>query len=386
MATSIQSRSGGFQLRVVHKLLPKPFFHTFDERVKAENYRDQLLVMLDNAVVPQEMLIPRKSSNADSLGPLVYKLIGEYQASANVAPSDQEMLDRVTGEVMGVRFGELTYDWVSNYLRLLKSPKRNLAPSSIRKRIESLARVIDWYILKTTKPDEHRRANPLRLLPRGYSAYSRDDAKRAPPKRDIQRDSRLQPGQHEQILRVFAGEHRPDRERALFAQPDPAFELFYRLIVDTGLRMFEAYRLTVGQIDFSTWTINVSGSKGHHGAVKKRVVPIKRELRELLRNWCAERTGFLFPFWDGSEAERKRTQLRLTSRFKTLFSYAGIEDFTEHDLRHEAACRWFQLRNLADTGWAFSETEICRIMGWTDTKMALRYLSLRGEDLSARLG
>ena len=36
-------------------------------------------------------------------------------------------------------------------------------------------------------------------------------------------------------------------------------------------------------------------------------------------------------------------------------------------------------------GWAFSEIEICRIMGWTDTKMIMRYASIRGEDLAARM-
>ena len=51
---------------------------------------------------------------------------------------------------------------------------------------------------------------------------------------------------------------------------------------------------------------------------------------------------------------------------------------------HEAACRWFELRN--DRGWVFSDIEICRVMGWKDTRMALRYASMRGEDLSSRLG
>ena len=36
-------------------------------------------------------------------------------------------------------------------------------------------------------------------------------------------------------------------------------------------------------------------------------------------------------------------------------------------------------------GWIFSETEICKIMGWKDTRMMLRYASLRGQDLSSRL-
>ncbi|MCG9015218.1 hypothetical protein, partial [Laribacter hongkongensis] len=62
-----------------------------------------------------------------------------------------------------------------------------------------------------------------------------------------------------------------------------------------------------------------------------------------------------------------------------------VIDFTEHDLRHEATCRWFSMRD-ARGAWVFSDIEICRIMGWTDTRMALRYASLRGEDLSSRLG
>ena len=41
------------------------------------------------------------------------------------------------------------------------------------------------------------------------------------------------------------------------------------------------------------------------------------------------------------------------------------------------------LRNA--TGWVFSEIEICRIMGWSDTRMMLRYASLRGSDLASRL-
>jgi integrase len=74
----------------------------------------------------------------------------------------------------------------------------------------------------------------------------------------------------------------------------------------------------------------------------------------------------------------------LSQRFATLFDYAGVPDCTEHDLRHEATCRWVTLRD-ASGHWVFSETEVCKILGWSDTRMMLRYASLRGEDLSARL-
>ena len=80
---------------------------------------------------------------------------------------------------------------------------------------------------------------------------------------------------------------------------------------------------------------------------------------------------------------RKRASAKLSIRFRVLFEYAGVQDVTEHDLRHEATCRWVELRNRGH--WVFSEIEVCRIMGWTDTRMMLRYASLRGEDLANRL-
>ena len=64
--------------------------------------------------------------------------------------------------------------------------------------------------------------------------------------------------------------------------------------------------------------------------------------------------------------------------------HAGVPDMKEHDLRHEACCRWFELRGK-DGRWVFSDVEICKIMGWSDYSMVLRYASLRGEDLSSRL-
>jgi hypothetical protein len=41
-----------------------------------------------------------------------------------------------------------------------------------------------------------------------------------------------------------------------------------------------------------------------------------------------------------------------------------MPDFTEHDLRHEATCRWATMRNKADSGWMWSELEICKIMAF----------------------
>ena len=60
-------------------------------------------------------------------------------------------------------------------------------------------------------------------------------------------------------------------------------------------------------------------------------------------------------------------------------------DLHEHDLRHEATCRWLELRD-ANGQWMFRLEEINRIMGWSaNSTMAQRYASFRGSDLAQRI-
>lgn len=379
MSVNIQQRGARFQLRVKHALLQKPFFFTFDTEAEARSYGDQLMALLSRGIVPAELLaVPARRAD----DPLVLEVVRAYARAAHVAPSDNEVLDVLVQETPGLRVSGITFAWCDDYVRRLKR-QRNLAPGTIRKRVGSLARVIDWHIRQTTPPGAQPQANALRLLPRGYSSYTPEDvAAGATAKRDVVRNRRLSSDELGRILQALAGVKREDRERAL--KVDPAFTLLFDLLVDTGLRLFEAYRLRVASIDFAQGIINVDGSKGHHGAVKPRVVPLKTALREKLRAWCDGRDGLVFPFWDGSPEDKDKASGRLTARFSVLFDYANVPDFREHDLRHEATCRWVELRNA--TGWVFSEIEVCRIMGWSDTRMMLRYASLRGSDLSARLG
>lgn len=377
MAVNVQQRGARFQLRVKHALLLKPFFFTFDTEAEARAYGAQLEALLARGIVPSELLAaPERKDD-----PLVLEVIRAYSKAAHVAPSDNEVLDVLAKETPGLRVSGITFAWCDEYVRALKR-KRNLAPGTIRKRVGSLARVIDWHIRQTTPQGAQPQPNALRLLPRGYSAYTPDDvASGVKLKRDVVRNRRLSPEEYARIVQALAGERRDGRQRAL--EDDPAFTLLFDLIVDTGLRLFEAYRLRVASIDFAQGVINVEGSKGHHGAIKPRVVPLKPALREKLRACCDGRVGLVFPFWDGSPEDKDKASGRLTARFRVLFDYAQVPDFTEHDLRHEATCRWVELRNAS--GWVFSEIEVCRIMGWSDPRMMLRYASLRGSDLASRL-
>ena len=382
MAISVQARGAKHQLRVTHRLLPKPFFATFDAEVEARNYGEQLHALLQNGVVPAELLADAPKGD----DPLLIEVIRRYEKGAPITDSDQALLGHMMDELAGVRMSGLTYAWADAYVRKLKA--RQLAPGTIRKRVGVLGRVLDFHIRTTTPPGTVPLANTMRLLPTGYSVYSRREAEALqladkPVPRDVQRDRRQGPGEDARILAALAGEKREDRERAL--EVDPAFRMLYRLIVDTGMRLREAYRLRVDQVALTRGVIAVDGGKGHRGVIKPRQVPIKPALQAELQHYMRGRSGLLFPFWDGTHEDLKKCTARLSARFAVAFEYAKVPGFTEHDLRHEATCRWVELRSKDGRGWAFSDVEVCRIMGWTDTKMMLRYASLRGEDLAARM-
>jgi integrase len=384
MPMNVQSRGKKAQLRVTHKLLPKAFFFTFESESEARSYGQQLVALLDRGVVPGELLAAAPKA-ADDL--LIVEVIRAYTQAAPITDSDDQLLTQIMGEVVGLRVSGLTWAWVDRYVNELKL-KRHLAPSTIRKRVGVLGRVMDWHLRRVTPKDQPMPANPLRLLPRGYSTYSRADAdalakRDLEPRRDQHRDRRLLADEEARIRAALAGEKREDRERAL--TPDVEFTMLFDLLVHTGLRLREAYRLRVDQIDLARGIIRVEGSKGHRGAEKPRTVPLVPVLRERLQAYLLGRRGLMFGFWDGTDADLKKATARLSARFAVLFDYAKVPDFTEHDLRHEATCRWVEMRSRTRGGWAFSEVEVCRIMGWSDTRMMLRYASLRGEDLAARL-
>lgn len=377
---SVQERSGKFQLRVVHKLLPKPFFDTFADETQARAYGAKLEALLDRGTVPMELLGAGKRND----NPPLQRLIDSALADASIAPSDRATL-ALLGKVVGaVRLLSVTAAWADAWVIEMKTAQ-HLAPGTIRKRVESLARVIDHYWRLQTGGAVP--ANPLRLMPRGYSQATEREGVALQDaglsvKRDVERDRRLSGAELAACRVALAGKKHPKRERSLAV--DAEFALLFDLIVNTGLRLSEAYSLRADHIDLARWVIRVEGSKGHRGKLKPRVVPLVPALRPALAERCRGRVGLLFGFWDGTPEDKKRCTGRLSARFATLFKYAGVADCTEHDLRHEATCRWVELRDPAGR-WVFSEIEVCKIMGWSDTRMMLRYASLRGEDLSARL-
>ena len=399
MPHHVRQRGERWELRVKHKLLPRPFYATFATEAEGNSYGQQLDAMLDRGVVPSELLAGEPRSGDD---PLLVAVVRDYLNTApHLTASDSKLLGTMVPELEGLRVSAITYRWATDtWVRELKTQHRQ-APGTIRKRVGALARVLDWHLAAKVKAGDTAAApvNPLRLLPVGYSQYTEAEqaqlarlatrGKPAPQLRDQHRDRRLAPSEEAAIRAAMAGVKREDRERPWTGPAgtgaDEAFDLFFSLILDTGLRLREAYRLRVDQVDTVKGVIKVEGTKGARGAIKPRVVPLRRALRTALASWCTGRVGLLWPYWNGTPEDLDPATRRLSARFATLFRYAGVDGLTEHDLRHEATCRWFELRDPAGR-WVFSDVEIARIMGWTDMKMVLRYASLRGEDLAARLG
>lgn len=383
----VRPRGARFELRVKHKLLPRPFYATFPTDVEADNYGAQLDAMLDAGVLPIELQASASSPTADQ--PLM-AVVRAYLAHApHLTPSDDKLLATLLDHLASVKLSEVTYRWAGEWVRRQKL-QLHLAPGTIRKRVGALARVLDWHLATHAAADAVTPVNPLRLLPRGYSQYTQAEAERMAQQGhqarfDVHRDRRLLPAEEAAILAAVRGARRPDRERAWADGGDPAFELLLLVILGTGLRLREAYRLRVDQVDTVKGVLRVEGSKGRRGQAKPRVVPLRVELRTALASWCAGRVGLLWPYWDGTPQDLDPATRRLSARFRTLFAYAAVLDLTEHDLRHEATCRWFELRDVTGR-WVFSDVEVARIMGWSNLAMALRYASLRGEDLAARLG
>jgi len=377
---SVQQRGDKWQLRVVSKHLPRPYFDTFDTEADARTYGAQLEALLARGIVPADLATgPKRTEN-----PALSKIITIYLEAGTPAPSDRPVLAQLSADVGTVRLLDVSPAWADAWVGRLKTVD-HLAPSTIRKRVEALARVLDWHARRTGGAAQ---VNPLRSMPRGYASPTAAEARAMAlagqeVRCDVERDRRLDAAELQRLRAALAGVARPDRQRAW--PVDAGLTLLFELILGTGLRLSEAYRLRVDQVDLVRWVLRVEGSKGHRGKIKPRTVPLVPELRPLLSEACRDRVGRVFDFWDGTPEDLKKCTTRLSKRFSNLLHYADVPDCTEHDLRHEATCRWVTLRDPAGR-WVFSETEICKIMGWSDLKMMLRYASLRGEDLAARLG
>lgn len=388
MARARQKPSGKWEIGLRHPSLPggRRYF-TFDTEAEANGYAERWRVMkMANLEPPAELLKPKALTDAT-----LAQVVRAWANSGHAAPTQQSALGSLVMEVGSVRLEDATYAWLAKYLQHLKVEK-NLAPGSIRHRIQALGRCIDEWVRH--HPDVVMQ-NPVRLLPKGYSSYNERDRAMVESagktaKADVARDRRLNPGEEAKIVWVLSGGQRDDRPRGLQLKGGNALLTMFLLIVGTGLRLKEAYTLRRNQIDMAEKVIRVQSSKQWRGKVVFRDVPMQPEVHEALSVYLSTRAmlpqAWLFPFMDEEpDLDIKTVSQRLSFRFKLAFEYAGVLGLREHDLRHEATCRWLEMRDTTGN-WMFRPEEVNRVMGWSaNSTMAQRYASFRGADLAARM-
>lgn len=388
MAKPRRTSAGRWEIGLRHASLPggRKYF-TFDTEEEASAYGEQWRLMKQAGLEPPQELLRPVAVSSPTLG----FIVRAWASSGLAAPSQKSALDSLFSEVGKVRLLDASYTWLTRYIEDLKV-KKNLSPNSIRHRVQGLGRAIDEYLRHNPKVNL---GNPVRLLPKGYSSYSDKDAALAKaaggkPKADVQRDRRLHPGEQDRIIAALSGKEREDRQRALMLAGGNALLTLFLVIVYSGLRLREAYLLRRGWIDLEAKVMRVQCSKQWRGKVAFRSVPIRPELHAALKTYLSTRAllpaAYLFPFVEEEDGlTLKKVSQRLSDRFRIAFEYAGISGLREHDLRHEATCRWLEIRD-ATGNWMFRLEEVNRLMGWApNSTMAQRYASFRGEDLAQRM-
>jgi integrase len=387
MAAIRPTKSGKFELCIANALLPKRLFFTFDSREAAENYGQEAEKWLAAGVVPAALA--EVSASRTAVTETLAQLILRWRNAGRLSRTDDAILGWMDKDpkVSSCSLSDLTYQWAEAWVLDMKLV-RVLAPSSIRQRVQALSRALDWHLRSNPSA---RMINPLRILPRGYSTYSESegkilDARGQESRKDVVRDRRLLPGEADKIRAVLNGTSKPaDKERGIPLPEGDAMLVLFETILHTGLRLREAYTIRKENVNMLARVIRVQTTKQRNGNVVYRDVPMRPELYSILRGYMTPGPGLLFPFWDGTEEGLRITSNRLSHRFASVFRHAPCDSLTEHDLRHEATCQWYELRDEAGQ-WMFRTEEVNKIMGWSATSvMGARYASFRAESLAERL-
>ena len=346
MAGKRQRKNGVWEYQFERKgLLPRTY-RTFDDEKVGDTYAANIEALLDKGVVPTEMLNEKLNT--------VENLLDMYEACEVLAHSSASLLPVLRTTIGGDKLSGITNDWLDRWIEIMQA---TLSPSTIKKRVELLARCVDWGMRKNLLAMS---ANPMRLLPRGWATKG--------VSRYVdwsgQRDRRLSADQTEEraIRKVLVDKN----ERLLF---DMALE--------SAMRLREMYTLTVDQVDMKQDTIFLDKTKNGD----KRQVPMSSVLKKLLEEHLAQLEGDkVFPWWNG---ELKTTYLngltnRLSQKFARRFAKVGHGDLHFHDLRHEATSRIYERTKLSDL-------EVASITGHKDLRMLKRYANLRGSNLAKKL-
>lgn len=138
-----------------------------------------------------------------------------------------------------------------------------------------------------------------------------------------------------------------------------------RLATATAMRQGELLSLRWPDVDMKHKIALLRKTKNG----EERAVPLSKVSITILKELTKSKDGLVIP-------QPRRT---IYGAFKRAAARAGINDFTFHDLRHEALSR------LAERG-DFSVLELAAVSGHKTLQMLKRYTHLQAEKLALKLG
>jgi integrase len=362
LPTGISKRpatGGGFVYQVrVRKVGHPTFTKTFDKLQEARSWKSSVETKLDSG----ESVPSAKSSRIT-----IAQAIDDYVAHQLNGDSKKGYTLQLLREELGASAViNLTPELLSKWLKkksqeTIASPKskrsansfhplyagdvqRTYSESTIRKYYYTLKTVLEWHALFRKYPFQ----NPFTIV--------------KPPVEDNQRERRLNKDEETRLL---------DACDKMYKNKDNLKRVI-AFALETAMRAGEILKLEWHEVDFETRSIHIPKHKCK--TKRDRTVPITSTCLRILKEQRAANSDavsrFVFGMWESSDV--------LGHRFKVLTKNAGIDDLKFHDLRHEAASRFFEKSQLNDI-------EIALITGHSDLRTLKRYTHLRPNSLLKKM-
>jgi integrase len=199
----------------------------------------------------------------------------------------------------------------------------------------------------------------------------------AKPKVQNSRDRRLSSLEEEYLLRALTDNSAGDRSNSVVID-------IVMFAIETGMRKSEPFKLEWPDIDLNGCVAYLRDTKNG----KPRAVPLSTKAVKILKSDDDDKIvkikrGKVFNTTYSALTQSFRRAVKRAIRLYELDTEADmriegfLEDFTYHDLRHEATTR------LADK---LQMHELMKVTGHSDARMLARYYHPKPEDLAKKLG
>ena len=318
-----------WRVQIRRRGLP-PKYKAFDNRPDADAWARQVEAEIDRGAY-----VSRVEAERTPVSELIDRYEREITPTKRCARAEGYCLKILRAEFGGMYVAQLRPQDVAAFRD--KRIGQGLAGGTVIKDLNTLAHIIEtarreWGI---NIPE-----NPVRLIKR--------------PKIAPGRKRRLEPGEEEKLL---AG---------CKASGAPALPLMFQLALETAMRRGELLALEWKHIDLERRIAFLPHTKNG----ESRTVPLSTKAVSVLREWPRSTSGRVFHQWGRPDS--------FENAWRRVVAKLELKDFRFHDLRHEAASRFFE-RGL-------NLMQVAAITGHKTLQMLKRYTHLRAEELVPLIG